>query len=67
MNNQLQQFLTWLVENKPEIFTKYNRNFQESTGDGFSLATNMNNQITHETFEMLCKIASDWYAMNVAA
>jgi len=62
----LEQFLTWLADTQPETFTKYNRNFQESTGDGYSLAVNPKHRITEGEFHYLLKIAQEWLALKAA-
>jgi hypothetical protein len=61
LQKQLNDFLNWLKLNHPEILEKYEGNFQISfTGDG-GICVNQNNKISIDEYNMLLKIASDYY------
>ncbi len=61
LQKQLIDFLNWLKLNHPEIFEKYQRNFQISiTGEG-GICVNENYKISRDEFEMLCSIANSYY------
>lgn len=57
---ELQRFFSWLADTHPETYSNYNRNFQESPGDGVSVAVNNNYRITDEGYQKLLKSAQDW-------
>ena len=57
----LQQFLSWLADTKPGIFSGYQRNFTESEVDGITPATTSMYRISTDEFKMLAKIANDWF------